>query len=57
MRRLRRREYYQNYVRYTKSEFFRNQNKTHSLEYHYWKDGQCHLLPYYKNTLSKDIEI
>lgn len=41
-------EYYQNFVIPTNPKILWKD------DYYYWKDGQCHLLPYYKNTMSKD---
>ncbi len=49
-------EYYQNNVISTKSSFGDNQRPSYYY-YYYWKDGQCNLLPEYKNALSKDIEL
>jgi len=49
-------EYYQNNVISTKSSFGDNRRPSYSY-YYYWKDGQCNLLPQYRNTMSKDIEI
>jgi len=47
-------EYYQNFVRDIKQDYWKNQSYYGS--YYYWKDGQCNLLPRYKNTF-KDIEL
>lgn len=49
-------EYYQNNVISTKSSFGDNRRPSYYY-YYYWKDGQCNLLPQYRNTLSKDIEL
>ena len=49
-------EYYQNNVISTKSSFGDNRRPSYSY-YYYWKDGQCNLLPQYRNTLSEDIEL
>lgn len=49
-------EYYQNNVISTKSSFGDNRRPSYYY-YYYWKDGQCNLLPEYKNALSKDIEL
>lgn len=47
-------EYYQNYIIPTKT---RKSEILMKGQYYYWKDGQCILLPKYKNTLSKNIKI
>jgi hypothetical protein len=47
-------EYYQNFVRDTKQDYWKN--RSYYGTYYYWKDDQCTLLPRYKNTF-KDIEL
>lgn len=49
-------EYHQNNVISTKSSFGDNRRPSYYY-YYYWKDGKCNLLPWYKNTLSRDIEL
>ena len=47
-------EYYQNFAGDIKQDY--QKNRPYYGSYYYWKDGQCNLLPKYKNTF-KDIEL